>query len=231
MNFDKLRIMDKLEFNRILKAKASYLANLVVVVGFLITGILFIYSKTLKRDDLNATAQIIHLPLKDNDGSETSKNTKDSLELKDCSLLTQITITNNCNKTIKNIEVDLNHYYSYKTKTPNGYYFYNDSLKYFKKKSKIFILEIKPSHFEEINIYSQESGIEYDNILTTDKESFHIRPAYNVETENEFDDWFTMLVINNKIIQILIYLFTFLGIYYFIRNVIPNIVKLLPQKN
>ena len=222
--------MDKLEFNRILKAKASYLANLVVVIGFLLTGILFIYSKTLKKDDLNATAQIIHLPLKDYDGSETSKNVKDSIELKDCSLLTQITITNNGNKTIKNIEIDLNHYYSYKTKTPNGYYFYNDSLKYFKKKSKIFISEIKPTQYEEINIYSQESGIEYDNILTTDKESFQIRPAYRVESENEFDDWFTMLVIDNKIIQILIYVFTFFGIYHFILIIIPNILRVLPQK-
>jgi hypothetical protein len=185
----------------------------------------------IKENDLTVTSRTTLAPQKPFSGYTNCVNTiLDSVKISDCFVLTSITLTNNSNKTIRNIEIELTDYSSDKSGICKGCYVKEDSIFSFKDETKIKIKELRPNREKEVSIYSTKSGIEDDDIVTTDSGTFTIRPEIIAYPSNDVDEFFTTLFVENRMVQILIYIFTVCGVYYFVGYIIPYLFKFIPTK-
>lgn len=225
--------MNNKEFYKILKDKTAFLVNFLAVISIVVSGSIYLYSKVFNTDELTVTYNVLFVPQKDyNELLYNYELNKDSVHLENCFTLTQIGLFNNGKRTIKNIKISLNNYFSDQSGIPKGFYIKSDdTLKYFEGKSEIKISKIKPKEYNQINIYSENSGIYQDDIIVSDEGFSKARELKSISVENDFDNWITSSVVENKVIQVLVFIFTLIGIYYLFKRIIPNTIKLLPTKN
>ena len=225
--------MKKNEFYIELKEKAGFVANILAIASILITLAIFIYSKTISSDDLMVTYDFYELPF-DYKKFENEINPKiiekDTIPLNEITLATDILIVNKSDNRFKKIEIPLDHFISDNTQMSKGYVMHNGKMEYFKDLKYFTISNVLPKEFHRVIVFANSYGVDPYSIVIGDDKSFSMRQVIKITTENDFDNWLTNKVIYSKTWQIIIYLLSIIGIYFFVRNIIPFIFNLVPNK-
>lgn len=213
-----------------LKEKAGVLANILAVISIVISVMIYLYSKTFAYEDLIVSYNSLVAPKIPYNESSTKNSRSDTVNFEKCYLITDFFLQNISDNRIRNIEIPLTGFFSDESNINKGYFFSNDTLHYFINKQYLKISDLAPSNATHVVVYSQQINLDNNLFVITENKSYKARPTIEFITVNNFDTWITTLVVSNQFVQILIYILTLIGCYFFIRIVIPFMINIIPNR-